>query len=374
MFAWMAVGFVEAGELNPPAGAITATMKPLHQVEPRIAINATNTPAGGGGLYRITQPGSYYLTGNVSLIASQDGIVVSADGVTIDLNGFELVGTGSSNSGISTGSSKGCTVRNGTVRGWGHYGLQMSGSGHRLEGITVSQNTTAGIFLGNDSQVSACTMQLNLGHGISMGSNCSIRHSVASQNGTQGTHYGISAGHRCLVTGCVANQNFGAGIRVNHGGRVVDCQASNNGNGIITFTNGLVSGAMCQLKDSDGVNAGNGTTVRDSMCDSNGDDGIQVASDCVVVNNTCSDNGPSASGAGVYVVGNVTQIENNRLTNNRYGILTPASSTNNFIVRNAARNNLGANFSVSAGNDLAPVITNPDSTFSGATPWSNFAY
>ena len=32
-----------AGDLNPPAGPILPTMKPLDQVEPRTAINATNT-------------------------------------------------------------------------------------------------------------------------------------------------------------------------------------------------------------------------------------------------------------------------------------------------------------------------------------------
>ncbi|MCH8150310.1 MAG: hypothetical protein IH987_20420, partial [Planctomycetes bacterium] len=36
--------WVSAGNLNPPSGPVTPTMKTLTEVEPRIAINATNTP------------------------------------------------------------------------------------------------------------------------------------------------------------------------------------------------------------------------------------------------------------------------------------------------------------------------------------------
>ncbi len=39
--------WVSAGDLNPPSGPVTPTMKTLTEVEPRIAINATNTPGSG---------------------------------------------------------------------------------------------------------------------------------------------------------------------------------------------------------------------------------------------------------------------------------------------------------------------------------------
>ena len=51
------------GPLAPP-GAAAPTTKTLDQVEPRIAINSTNTPGDADSLYKITQPGSSYLTGN----------------------------------------------------------------------------------------------------------------------------------------------------------------------------------------------------------------------------------------------------------------------------------------------------------------------
>src|SRR5438105_12923113 len=69
-----------------PSGAPAPTMKTLDQVEPRKPISQ---PAPGGFPIMINQPGSYYLTGNISGAANTDGIRINAGGVTVDLNGFE---------------------------------------------------------------------------------------------------------------------------------------------------------------------------------------------------------------------------------------------------------------------------------------------
>ena len=58
--------WVSAGDLNPPAGPVTPTMKPLDEVEPRTAVNATNTPGDTDSSFRISQSGSYYLTANLT--------------------------------------------------------------------------------------------------------------------------------------------------------------------------------------------------------------------------------------------------------------------------------------------------------------------
>jgi len=64
-------GTASAGDLNPPPGPVAPTMKSLSEVEPRIAINATNTPGDADSLFKITQPGSYYLTGNITGVAGK---------------------------------------------------------------------------------------------------------------------------------------------------------------------------------------------------------------------------------------------------------------------------------------------------------------
>src|SRR5687767_12820054 len=84
-------GLLFAGPLDPPSGPITSTHKTLTQVEPRTPISTATTPGDADSTFRITQPGSYYLTGNITGEASKKGIeLILAGGsqVTIDLNGF----------------------------------------------------------------------------------------------------------------------------------------------------------------------------------------------------------------------------------------------------------------------------------------------
>src|SRR3954470_21985484 len=82
---WLAAGG-RAGPLNPPAGAVAPTMKTLQDVEPRTPIQSLSGSAAAS--YVITQPGSYYLTGNIVRTPNKHGIQVLADNVTIDLAGF----------------------------------------------------------------------------------------------------------------------------------------------------------------------------------------------------------------------------------------------------------------------------------------------
>src|SRR5262249_21787578 len=85
-----AAGLLIAGPLTPPAGPVASSYKTLTEVEPRIAINAVNTPGDNDSVYKITQPGSYYLTGNVQGALNRHGIEIAASNVTVDLMGFEL--------------------------------------------------------------------------------------------------------------------------------------------------------------------------------------------------------------------------------------------------------------------------------------------
>ena len=98
------------GPLTPPAGAVSPSYKTLDQVEPRVPIESLP--------FTITQPGSYYLTGD--LATAGNGIIVNASDVTIDLMGFTITGSDPNQfSGIEqvlAFNNKNLTVRNGTVR------------------------------------------------------------------------------------------------------------------------------------------------------------------------------------------------------------------------------------------------------------------
>src|SRR4051794_6471308 len=87
------------GSLTPPPGAPVPVMKSLDQIEastplipgaPGVTFNTTN------GTYTITQPGSYYLTGNLTKTNSGNCIHLAANNISLDLNGFTIFGTNGS--------------------------------------------------------------------------------------------------------------------------------------------------------------------------------------------------------------------------------------------------------------------------------------
>src|SRR5437868_7397499 len=89
-FGIIAAGTALAGPLNPPAGPVTSSYKTLTEVEPRTAINAANTPGDSFSVFKITQPGSYYLTSGFAGVTGKTGILIASGGVTLDLNGFTI--------------------------------------------------------------------------------------------------------------------------------------------------------------------------------------------------------------------------------------------------------------------------------------------
>ena len=89
--------------------------------------------AVGGGVgtkitslpYTISNPGFYYLSGNLTYTGTASAISITADNVTLDLMGFSLTGGGKeigTNKGIVTeyndNNYKNAEIRNGTVSGF----------------------------------------------------------------------------------------------------------------------------------------------------------------------------------------------------------------------------------------------------------------
>lgn len=210
----IAAGPALAGPINPPSGPVTPTAKPLAEVEPRIALNATNTPGSGATRFRITQSGSYYLTADVQGLPGGNGIEVTAPRVTIDLNGFTLSGGPGSLSGIvnTVGSTvTSLTVRNGTVRDWGSDGVSFGVALNYLAADLIAEsNGGIGISGGFNGIIRDCAARDNDGDGIRAGDPSVIERCVAVFNGGDGIDARFG---ECVITRCVSYVNTGAGIR-----------------------------------------------------------------------------------------------------------------------------------------------------------------
>ena len=122
---FLATQIFAQGNLTPP-DAPAPTMKTLDQVEARIIVNAANTPGDATNTFIISQPGSYYFTGNITGTSGKHGISIQANDVTLDLNGFALISRGGGAfSGVTgTAAQTGFSIRNGTVRGWNGGGVR----------------------------------------------------------------------------------------------------------------------------------------------------------------------------------------------------------------------------------------------------------
>jgi|694.fasta_scaffold36160_2 hypothetical protein len=227
-----------------PGGLPQATMKTLHQVEPRtpLAAGSPGVTQNGNGGYTITAAGSYYLIANLD-VATANGVTISASHVTLDLNGFTISSsvTPANGIGISAGIAfSNITIRNGKVAGastrtGSAHPYTFTGAGF-LNGVSVGSEHTlvsdltvygcgfTGIHSA-DGTVERCESYRNLGIGI----------------------------YATTVRNCVAKENKLTGIQV-AGGPVTQCHAENNGEkGILAP--GPVSHCTAADNGTDGIHA-----------------------------------------------------------------------------------------------------------------------
>lgn len=271
--------WVNAGDLNPPAGPVASTMKNLSEVEPRIAINATNTPGDADSVFKITQPGSYYLAGNVTGVAAKYGVEIAASGVTLDLNGFDLVGVAGSLDGVAVTPLNlvNINVRNGSVRSWGGNGINLldaATSATNVSEIVASQNVGGGIKMGFGGTITRCTCYNNTGFGIAGASGTVITECASNTNGS----HGITTGSGCTISRCTVRSNVGDGINFFNQCLVLNNDCSLNGNGA-----GDGAGIHATAGGSDNRIEGNNCTGADR--------GIDVdAAGNIIIKNTCAGN------------------------------------------------------------------------------------
>ena len=304
-----AAAILAVGDLNPPSGAVAATGKRLTEIEPRIALNATNTPGDANSVYRIVASGSYYLTDSLFVGVGKNGIEIAANEVSIDLNGFEIVGGLGSLDGI-VGSGSGFSVRNGSIHDLGGDGVDF------VSGIS------------NVGTLEDLKVYSNVGDGIACYEGFVIRN-------------------------CVVRSVGGSGIRIDYGGSVSDCVATYCDFAGIDGGQGVVISNCASNYNLYGIEATSGCKVFGCTTVFNSGDGIRVGSDSLIQGNVCDSNGNGGDGAGIHAVFSDARIEGNTCTDNDRGI--DVDLTGNIILRNTCGGNV-TNWDIVAGNAIGPIV------------------
>jgi hypothetical protein len=252
----------------------------------------------GDTTYVISQPGSYILTGNVTMTSALSCIQITSSDVTLELNGHTIVGfgLGGSDIGIDATAADRINIRNGTVRGFGG----------------------GGIVVGNFSQLHDLNIRSCGGNGIT----ASFDAEVARVKSVDNDQWGIQTNQRALIadSNFVGNNNLGnfGGIQILGGlSTIRHCRSNSN------TPSG--SGALTTI----GIDANNGSTVEHCTVYLNGQVGaaasigIQIGDFAVARNNSVIANwGPDAA-AGATVYGIKAGINNQILDNSIIGNQVP---------------------------------------------------
>lgn len=399
---------VVAGPLSPVAGPVASTYKTLNEVEPRIAISSANTPGDANSVYRISNPGSYYLTGNVVGQIGKDAVIlIAADNVTLDLGGYTIVCTETppqsvAQYGVNSGVVKGATVRNGKIAFAGTSHIAMSNSvGTRIEGIYGFSASEGAISVGAGATVVDCTVIQAGSQGINAEQGSVIRNCTVQGTGDNGITvtrgvidgcsvtgagaYGFSLGEGSTVTSSTAsgcNYGFGAVSK----SRFVNCVATGStNNGIVAGFGGVVEGSTANNNGVDGILANDDAVVRNCTASDNTGHGINADNRAVIIGNSANKNGAANAGTtsgGIYVAGTDCRVEGNSVMGNDWGIRVNAAGS--FIVRNTASSNTTTNYTTVTNNFWGPVVSaaasaanSGNSGFGGlgnTDPNANFSY
>ena len=373
-----AAGFARGGPLTPPVGTVAPTGRTLLEVEPRIPVGPATTPGDANSVYRITQPGSYYLIGNVQGVANKHGIVIAASDVTLDLMGFDVRGT-YAGSGATAGGWYGvqvpafagirrATVLNGTVSNWDGAGVGLASDGSLVQSVTAVACGLLGMGAGNGSSYVDCAaVQCAMGFNISPNSTLSRCHAEAST----GQGYILNQGN--VLDACTAKGSGSHGFHAQSNTTFRACASYQNaGDGFQVTNKSLLYGCNAYFNVQNGINA-SGSTVIDCIAGSNTLSGIVASGSCMVRGNTCDGNGNGGTGYGVSVTGSRNRIEANHCTGNDQGI--NVSGAGNLIIRNSASGNSGFGYSIAAGNSFGPNVVPAGNQIATSTnPHSNYEF
>lgn len=211
---------------------------PAFAVDGVTLINESTVAGAGGFPYKITQPGSYRLSGDLAA-AKTTAIDITASNVTLDFDGFSISCTACNGVSGIVSSGAGTIIKNGTVTGFSATGtktasgLVFNGPGGKVDHMRVTDNYT-GVSgaAGVDLTVTGSNVSSNASVGISGPySVLTVLNSVISENRQDGIDAGTG-----LISGNTINSN-GYGGSFLRGGIIV----FNSANSTLSVTNNVIA-------------------------------------------------------------------------------------------------------------------------------------
>ncbi len=317
-----------------PSGAPAPMMKTLDQLESRTPISSLP--------YAITQPGSYYVTSNLTCAAGSTGIFISALSATLDLNGFTLTGPGTSGGSAIYASSANryLKVFNGRLYNW---------NASDAYAIYDAQSDSVNI---KDVAIDNC------GYGIYAFKGVIENVQIFNCTRANGNFIGISGSAlsvlNCVIHDCEATADSCYGISVSSASVVRDCVVRDMTGGINAIGYQGQSGSIIENCVAKGC-----------------DVGINIYNQSVLRNNICVGNRLY----GIYVTYGGSRIEGNHLIQNgQYGLYNNQNCTN-LMIGNSACVNSNGGFYITRGH-YGPIDNTPCTTSVTVSnhPWANFDY
>ena len=333
-------GVVSAGPLDPPSAPSGPS-----------GVFGAGTPISSLPL-TISTPGSYYLTGNLTGVSGQNGIIIASNDVSIDMRGFTLTGVAGTGDGIRTQTPtlwRGIQIRNGTARGWGGSGFQL-------------QTANGGVF---DSLIA----EGNSGWGFVIGEGGTISHCTAVANAFSGVNATVAT-----VSGCVSEKNGGHGYQISNV-VLTDCVANyNTFNGVMDTGVSRVDGCIVRGNQAIGIET-QSSQVTDNNVQFNAGTGIDVSSvGSVIARNEVTANSQTGTGQGIRVTGDNARVEDNHVVDYAgfavQDVGIAVTGAGNVVIGNSAHNNV-ANYSLAgAGGSYGPLQNAATAT----SPFANIDY
>lgn len=331
--------------------------------DPRIPINAVSTPGNAASVFRITQPGSYYLEANLMGADGKQGIRIEASEVRIDLMGFQLQGVpGSLTAIVAPGFYSDIVVHNGTIRGWGGRGVDLvSTTPAQVRDVSVSDLTNGGIYVGNHSLVERCRTRNTGEIGIfTGGSSIVARCTVESA-----TLVGIAVAESSLVKDCTVKNTGAAGIQLGSEATASGCSMSSCQYGISTLSSAVVLDCTIRQAGYTGIQMGSGVARGNTVVDA-GVYGIEVGPSTRLVGNAITGSGLD----GILAHGGA-RIEENDIRSHASGAGIRVSGTGNYVVKNTLTGNSIPMVVPNAGNFAGPLV-HVNAVNGRSDPWANF--